>query len=260
MSQNPVLVDRQDGLAIITLNAPPLNLINLEMTAALDALLTDLAGDAQVRALVLWSAGDKAFCAGSDIAEFDAYMRPGAVIRDKLDAENTMYSRLADFPRPTVAAIEGVAFGGGLELAVCCDLIIADPAARFALPETRLGVFPGSGGTVRVPRRIGRARALEMIYLGEPIDAQTAFRWGLINRISEPGQVRNDARALGQRLASGPVSQNLAKAAIGLADSLPERDAISGMLPLIDQAFCSSDCREGVDAFRQKRQPRFSGR
>lgn len=260
MSRETIAIERRDGLAIVTLNAPPLNLVSLDMTAALDDAMAELSEDPGVRALLLQGSGDKAFCAGSDIGEFDAYMKPHAAIREKLYAENAMYSRLAGFPKPTVAALHGVAFGGGLELAVCCDLIIADPGARFALPETRLGVFPGSGGTVRVTRRIGRARTLEMIYLGEPIDARTALDWGLVNRVSAPGAVRDESLALAERLASGPLSQNLAKAAVDFADSLPEPDAIARMLPLIDQAFCSEDCREGVDAFRQKRPPRFKGR
>ncbi|MEM6463853.1 MAG: enoyl-CoA hydratase/isomerase family protein [Pseudomonadota bacterium] len=257
---NTIQVKREDGLAIITLNAPPLNLVSVEMTAELDETLADLDGDVSVRGLLLHGAGDKAFCAGSDIKEFHAYMAPGAVIKHKLTAENVMYSRLAHFRTPTVAAVTGVAFGGGLELAVCCDLIVADPQARFALPEVKLGVFPGSGGTVRVQRRIGHCRATEMTLLGEPIDAMTALHWGLINRVAEPGDVFSMAKEIAARFADGPVSQNLAKSALRYGYELPEDQAIDETLLLIDKAFVSQDCRVGVDAFRGKENPRFVGR
>lgn len=250
---------QNDGLGIITLNAPPLNLVSLEMTRDLSDLLARLDADPSVRALLLTGAGHKAFCAGSDIGEFDDYMAPGAVIEKKLARENEMYTQLARFRTPTVAAIRGVAFGGGLELAVCCDFILAAETARFALPEVRLGVFPGSGGTVRVQRRIGYTRAVEMTLLGDPIDAATALQWGLVNRIVADDRIMAEADALATRLAFGPVSQNFAKAALRLGADAPEDVAMKETLELIDTAFNSADCREGVDAFRAKQKPVFRG-
>ena len=169
MPQDPVLCAIEDGVAVVTLNNPPLNLVTLEMTRRLNDTVKRLADDPAVRVMVLTGAGDKAFCAGSDIKEFPEMMAAGAVVPKKLALENEAWSRVDDFPKPTIAAVSGLAFGGGLELAVCCDLIVAEEGARVALPEIKLGVFPGSGGTIRVTRRIGEGRAKEMMFFGEPL-------------------------------------------------------------------------------------------
>ena len=118
--------------------------------------------------------------------------------------ENETYSKVDDFPKPTIAAVAGLAFGGGLELAVCCDLLVVEENARLALPEIKLGVFPGSGGTVRVTRRIGEGRAKEMMFFGEPIDAQTALAWGLVNRVVPPGEALLTACRMAAELAQRP--------------------------------------------------------
>jgi enoyl-CoA hydratase len=249
-----------EGLAIVTLNTPPLNLVSLEMTQELSDLLAKLEADPSVRGLLVTGSGQKAFCAGSDIKEFDDYMVPGAVIEKKLARENAMYTQLANFRTPTVAAVQGLAFGGGLELAVCCDIIVAAESARFALPEVKLGVFPGSGGTVRVQRRVGYARALEMTVLGDPITSENALSWGLVNRVVPDDQLAEKAEEIATRIAQGPLSQNLAKSALHLAAELPEDAAIKGAMDLIDRAFNSSDCRAGVDAFRARQKPQFFGK
>ncbi len=176
----------EDGVAVLTLNNPPLNLVTLELTRQLDRALDRLASDPEARALVLTGAGERAFCAGSDIREFPKVADD--VIGKKLAAENRAYSKVDDFPKPTIAAIAGLAYGGGLELAVCCDLLVVEANARLALPEIKLGVFPGSGGTVRVTRRIGEGRAKEMMYFGDPIEPQTALAWGLVNRVVPVGR------------------------------------------------------------------------
>src|SRR5437867_4760581 len=149
------------GVAVLTLNHPPLNLVTLELTRQLGARLDRLAADPAVRALVVTGAGERAFCAGSDVGEFPSVLDD--VVRLKLARENETYSKLDDFPRPTIAALNGLAYGGGLELAVCCDLLVAGADVRLALPEVKLGVFPGTGGTVRVPRRVGEGRAKELM-------------------------------------------------------------------------------------------------
>jgi len=158
MTNKFILCDVQDGVATVTLNNPPLNLVTLDLTRQLRKTLDSLAADPEVRVMILTGAGDRAFCAGSDLTEFPSMMGPGLVVPNKLGPENEAYSKVDDFPKPTIAAVSGLAFGGGLELAVCCDLIVVEEKARLCLPEIKLGVFPGSGGTVRVTRRIGEGR------------------------------------------------------------------------------------------------------
>jgi enoyl-CoA hydratase len=257
MSTDPILCEVEDGVAVVTLNNPPLNLVTLDLTRALDRALDRLASDPAVRVLVLTGAGERAFCAGSDIREF-----PGVadhVIGKKLAAENRAYSKLDDFPKPTIAAVAGLAYGGGLELAVCCDLVVVEANARLALPEIKLGVFPGSGGTVRVTRRIGEGRAKDMMYFGEPIDPETALAWGLINRVVPPGEALIVAGRMAATLAERPnKALQLCKRAIDLAFDVSEDQATSRALALSAEAFASDDCKEGVRAFFAKEPPRFT--
>lgn len=256
--QTPVHCDiRGDGVAVLTLDNPPLNVVYRGLTIALGQALDALASDARVRAVVLTGAG-RAFCAGSDIAEFQPLMQPGRIGPEKLALQHQVFAALADFPKPTVAAVHGVAFGGGLEIAVCCDFIVADPAARLALPEIKLGVFPGSGGPVRVTRRIGESRAKEMMLLGEPIDATTALAWGLVNRISAAGEARALAVALAQALSTRPpLALSLCKKAIGYSWDDTEAGAIARALPLSERVFTSAEAREGVRAFLARETPRY---
>jgi enoyl-CoA hydratase/carnithine racemase len=243
----------------VTLNNPPLNLVTLELTRVLKQTLADLANDNAVRILVLTGAGERAFCAGSDISEFTSMMQAGQVVPKKLANENVTYSMVDDFPKPTIAAVSGLAFGGGLELAVCCDLIVVEEHTRLCLPEVKLGVFPGSGGTVRVTRRIGEGRAKEMMYFGDPIDAATALAWGLVNRVVPRGESLQVAQQMAAVLAQRPNrALQLCKAAVDLSFDTTEDDAINRSLRLSDQAFSSADCREGVRAFFAKERPRFT--
>ena len=153
MNHEPILHDIRDGVATVTLNNPPLNLVTLELTRALSRTLDELALDNAVRVLVLTGAGDRAFCAGSDIGEFPGMMGAGQVVQKKLSKENETYSKVDDFPKPTIAAVSGLAYGGGLELAVCCDLIVVEEHAKLCLPEIKLGGVPGSGGPGRWCRK-----------------------------------------------------------------------------------------------------------
>jgi enoyl-CoA hydratase len=259
MSQQTILCDIRDGVATVTLNNPPLNLVTLDLTRTLSQMLDRLARDDAVRVLVLTGAGDRAFCAGSDVSEFPHMMGAGQVVPKKLAKENETYSKVDDFPKPTIAAVSGLAFGGGLELAVCCDLIVVEEHAKLCLPEIKLGVFPGSGGTVRVTRRIGEGRAKEMMYFGDPIDAATALAWGLVNRVVPRGQSLRVAQEMAAVLAQRPNrALQLCKTAVDMSFDATEDQVVSRTLALSDQAFSSADCREGVRAFFAKETPRFT--
>lgn len=250
-----------DGVATVTLNNPPLNVVTLEMSRELDRVLRTLASDPDVRVLILTAAGERAFCAGSDISEFPNMLGRGKIVPMKLEFENQVYGRVAEFPKPTIAAVSGLAYGGGLELAVCCDFIVVEETTRLGLPEIKLGAFPGSGGTVRVTRRIGVSRAKEMMFYGEPIDAHTALLWGLVNRVVPVGQSRDAARAMAQGLANQPnLALQFCKTAIALSQELPEDEAIRRTMDLSDRVFDTEDCREGVRAFFAKEKPRFRHR
>jgi len=242
MAADPVLCSIEDGVALVTLNNPPLNLVTLELTRQLNSLVTKLAVDPSVRVMVLTGSGSKAFCAGSDIKEFPDMMAAGAVVPKKLALENEAYSRVDDFPKPTIAALNGLAFGGGLELAVCCDLVVGEAGNQVALPEIKLGVFPGSGGTIRVTRRIGEARAKEMMFFGDPITAETALD-------------------MARRLAAQPnVALQMCKQSVDMAFDTAEEAAVRASLALSDKVFASEDCSEGVRAFFAKEQPKFKHR
>lgn len=250
----------KDEVAVLTLTNPPMNVVSLELTRRLAEELKSLRADRTVRALVVTGDGDRAFCAGSDVREFPALIQEGAFVARKLAFENETFSLLDEFPKPTVAALNGLAFGGGLELAVCCDLIVAERQARVALPEIKLGAIPASGGTIRVARRVGEGRAKEMMLLGEPVDAATAQQWGLINQVVNAGQALPEAMRLAETLARGPrVAMELCKRSIGDAFGLPKQRALERALEFSDRVFKTADCREGVRAFLDKdRSPRFS--
>ncbi len=254
-----VRTDVNDGVALLTLDNPPLNVVSLALRRQLDEALVRLAPDPAVRALVVTGAGKRAFCVGSDIKEFPDYIRDGDVVDKKMRGENETYSRLDDFPKPTIAALNGAAMGGGLELAVCCDILIAEEGTRLALPEIKLAVFPGSGGTVRVPRRIGEGRAKEMMFLGDPIDARTALAWGLVNRVVPDGQALQAALALAREIATRPNrALQICKKAIDLSLDLPEDESIERVYALTDEAFATDDAKEGFRAFFAKDKPRFT--
>lgn len=254
-------IEKRARIAMLVLNNPPMNVVTLDMTRQMSEALADLAADPEVGALVLTGAGDRAFCAGSDIKEFPGLIEQQAIVSTKLGFENKTYGEAAHFPKPTIAAIEGLALGGGLELAAGCDFLIASETSRLGLPEIKLGGFPGSGGPVRVTRRIGLARATEMILLGEMIDAPTALAWGLLNRVAPAGQVRAAAIELAGRLAAGPA-QALYACKLALRDAVdrPESEAIARSLKLSEALSQTADFSEGVRAFAAKRPARFSDR
>jgi enoyl-CoA hydratase len=242
----------------LVLDNPPLNLVTGEMMERLDAALDAIARDPAVRAVVLTGAGTRAFCAGSDVKEFESLA--GRVAQGKLLYEKYVYRKLAELPVPTIAALEGDALGGGLELALCCDLRVASATARLGMPEVRLGVIPGSGGTQRLPAVVGPARAKELILVGELISAERAEQIGLVNAVAPAGEALAAATGLAERIAErGPVAVREAKRLIGHAGDLDIDAGLAAELDASDRVFASEDMLEGACAFFAKRPPDFTG-
>lgn len=258
MSSDLIVVER-GAITTIRLQNPPLNLVTVELTKALDQVLAQIEADEDVRCVIVTGTGDRAFCAGSDVKEFEALQ--GRVGEGKLLLEKAVYRRLARLPMPTIAAIQADALGGGLELALCCDLRVADARAKLGLPEVRLGVMPGSGGTQRLPRVVGLAKAKELILTGEIIDGSEALRIGLVNRVTSPGESMAASREIAETIAArGPVAVREAKAVIDLAGDVPLDEGLAGELDASERVFSSDDMLEGARAFFEKRQPKFNGK
>jgi len=246
-------------VAHLELANPPLNLVTRELTEQLREALAQLTAAADVRVVVVSGRGERAFCAGSHIGEFEGLR--GRVAEDKLLLEKLVYRQLARLPMPTIAAIEGDALGGGLELALCCDLRIASQRARLGMPEVRLAVLPGSGGTQRLPRIVGTARAKELILTGRIITADEAERIGLVNRVVPAGQAGQAAEAMAAEIAErGPRAVREAKQLIDAALDLDLDAGLAAELDASERVFASDDMREGASAFFDKRPPSYRGR
>jgi enoyl-CoA hydratase/carnithine racemase len=248
-------------VAHLELVNPPLNLTSRALLEELDEALGTLAASqpGDVRAVVVTGSGDRAFSAGSDVGEFEA--QRGSAGRERMALDERVSSRLAGLPMPTIAAIEGNALGGGLELALCCDLRVASARARLGLPEVRLAVTPGSGGTQRLPRVVGAARAKELILTGRVISAEEAERIGLVNQVVPAGEARMAADALAEEIAArGPLAVREAKALIDGALELDLEAGLAAELDASERIFATEDMVEGARAFFEKRNPHYRGR
>jgi len=255
-----LLYEKKDGIGIVTLNRPDkLNALNSTVYKELYDAFAAIEDDPEVRVVVLTGSGEKAFAAGSDVAEMQNM--------DTLDIQKFMAvirkasDQIYNLTKPTIAAIHGYALGGGCELSMCCDLRICSEKARFGQPEINLGLIPGASGTQRLPRLIGAAKAKEMIFMGDPIDAATAFSLGLVNKVVPVEKLMEEAMAWAAKMAgkSGPVLA-MAKAAInhGLdtdVDSGLDMEAKCDAL-----CFATYDRKEGMDAFLEKRKAVFKNK
>jgi enoyl-CoA hydratase/carnithine racemase len=258
---DPVKVERRGRAALLTLDRPErMNALSRDTLLALGRLGRELAADPEVRAIVLTGAGDKAFCAGADLKERQGFSDDD--VRAQVGLYRTELAALDRSPKPVVAALNGVAFGGGLELALVCDLRVAVPEAKVGLPETTLGIIPGAGGTQRLPRIVGEARAKEMILLGRRLTAQEALAWGLVNRVSPPGVnvVDDTLEFLAPILDGAPIAQAAALRAIDVSFEAPLEQGLELERVFYDETLRSEDRREALRAFAEKRKPAFQGR
>ena len=249
-----------DGIGLITVNRPDkLNALNSTVIAELDSLIHAAEDDAAVGGLILTGAGPKAFVAGADIAELADIAREHGIEMAKRGAR--VFRQIEQLNKPVIAAVNGFALGGGCELAMACHIRLASPTARFAQPEVKLGLIPGFGGTVRLPRLVGRGRALELLLTGNMIDAEEAARIGLVNRVVPAATLLDEARALLRvMLAQGPVARRLCLQAVDGALDLTMDDALALEATYFGDACASEDKAEGTRAFLDKRPSVFHGR
>jgi enoyl-CoA hydratase/carnithine racemase len=248
-------------VALLELDAPPLNLVTGQLLAQLDTALERLeaADPGDVRAVVVTGRGEKAFSVGSNVKDFEDHRASGGSARFELEAR--VAQRLAGLPMPTIAAIERSALGGGLELALCCDLRVASERAQLGLPEVRLAVTPSTGGTQRLPRIIGVARAKELLLTGRIVSADEAYRIGLVNEVVPAGEAVARARQIGEEIAErGPLAVREVKR---LVDDALDRDLAAGHAAEVETSvriFATDDLLEGARSFVEKRQPQYRGR
>jgi methylglutaconyl-CoA hydratase len=257
----PIRVEQRGNVAVWTITrAQRMNSLSRATLLAFGKLAREAASNASVRAIVVTGEGDKAFCAGADLKERQGMSEND--VRVQVDLYRTELGPLDLSPKPVIAAINGVAFGGGLELALVCDLRVAAAHAELALPETSLGIIPGAGGTQRLPRVVGEARAKEMILLARRLGAAEALAWGLVNRVTPAGtNVVDDAVAWIAPIADGaPLAQAAALEAIDRSFDAPLGLGMELEKVSYDKVLVSEDRREALAAFAEKRKPRFSGR
>jgi enoyl-CoA hydratase len=260
MSFVTLLVEDVNGVRWLTVNRPnKLNALNREVLAELETALREAAAAPEARALVITGAGEKAFIAGADISEFVS-LTPAAAEALSLRGQRLL-DLIAGSSKPVIAAVNGFALGGGCELALACHLRLASTNATFGQPEVRLGLIPGYGGTQRLPRLVGQGRALELLLTGATIDATTALAWGLVNRVTEPGALRETVQKLAEQiLAVSPVAAARCLAAVRDGASLPLERGLAAEAAQFGLCFASEDAREGTEAFLGKRRPSFPGR
>ena len=251
-----VLFSIEDRIATLTLNRPDkLNALDTDMLRSISAHLGTLDTSTGARVLIVTAAGDRAFCVGADIGVWSE-LEPIDMWRDWVRTGSAVFDRLARLRIPTIAALNGYAFGGGLELALACDLRIAAERAELAAPEAKIATVPGWGGTYRLADLIGSARAKQMIFTGARISAQTATEWGLVNDVVANGQLLARSRVIATEIAANaPISVQLAKAAIDGARGMGTGVTLEAMAGAL--AAMTEDAREGVAAYREKRTPEF---
>jgi enoyl-CoA hydratase len=249
------IIFEKAAIATLTVNRPPaLNALNREVLEEMARVIREVRHDSSVRVLIVTGAGDRAFVAGADIAAMSKMSASDGLDFSRLG--HRVMESFEDLPIPVIAAVNGFALGGGLELALACDLIIASDKARFGQPEINLGLIPGFGGTQRLPHRIGHNKARELIMTGEMFDAKTALDWGLANQVVVPAELMDTARKLAENLASkSAIALRQAKAALRAAFTMNEDAGLRFEQEAFGVVFGSADRVEGTAAFVEKRPP-----
>ena len=250
----------QTGVALLTINRPAkLNALNAEVIRELDNAFSEAASSGEIRGLILTGSGEKAFVAGADINELASI---DSIAAESLSLRGQgVFRKLESMRKPSVAAINGFALGGGLELAMAATIRVASPNARLGQPEVKLGIVPGYGGTQRLPRLVGRGKALELLLSGEPIDAVEAHRIGLVNHVVDQGELLSFSRAwLAKVLANGPIAVSLTMQAVDVGFDAGLDAGLRFEAMALGFSAATDDRREGMRAFLEKRAAVFAGK
>lgn len=255
-----LLITEEAGVAIVTINRPKaLNALNSTVLDELAQAFDELADNNAVKAIIITGAGEKAFVAGADITQ----MKDMNVVEGKVFAEKgqNVFMKIEQCPKPVIAAVNGFALGGGCEIAMACDIRIASEMAKFGQPEVGLGIIPGFGGTQRLARLIGRGMAKFLIYTADIIDAKEALRIGLVQKVTAPEALLDEAKAIaGRILKKSAIAVSLAKDAINRGMEMDIPNAMQYEAYIFGTCFASEDQHEGMTAFVEKRKPSFSGK
>lgn len=260
MAHETLLFETDGPVATITINRPQaLNALSTQVFAEMGALLERIAQDTAIRVVVLKGAGDKSFVAGADIGEMAGMSRAQAEARSWNGIR--LYDRMRRLPQPIIASIQGYALGGGMLIALACDIRIASTKASFGYPEIKLGIFPGTGGTVLIDRLLGAAAARAICILGERLSAERAYQLGIVNRLVDPGKLAAATAAAAQTVAGySPVALRELKRALNASLELDFASAREVEIEAYGAAFDSQDRQEGMRAFLEKRAPKFIGK
>lgn len=254
-----ITVEKEGKVVILTINRPDkLNALSSKVHVEGVAALDELRQDDGVRVVVITGSGEKSFIAGADISEFEGKT---PVTQRATFQERTLFNTIDSFPKPVIAMVNGFCLGGGNELALACDLRICSETARFSQPEINLGIIPGGGGTQRLTRLVGEGRSMEMILTGNMIDAEAAYRFGLVNHVYPAEELRAKTMELAAKIAEkAPIALQLAKEAVKFASRSNLDEGLRREVDLFAICFSTEDKKEGVSAFLEKRKPEFKGR
>jgi enoyl-CoA hydratase/carnithine racemase len=251
-----VLFEQKEMTAILTINRPKANQLSHDVINGLTMLLDKCKPDKSIRVIIITGSGDKVFCGGADLSEGFGNLEPV----DFLKRGQDLFNKIADFDKPVIAAITGHALGGGCELALACHLRVMKKSARIGLTETNLGIIPGYGGTLRLPKLIGETKAIEYMLMGRQIEAERAIELGLVNRICKDGETLNEALELAGELAGRPpLAVKAILKILSNAHSFDRETHLKTEREELANLFGTKDMVEGISAFAQKRKPQFKG-
>lgn len=252
-----ILLTKEAGIALVTINRPPMNALNSETLLELKGLFNELESDEEVKVVIITAAGEKAFVAGADIKELSLKTPAQALEFAKLGQE--VFNLIENLSKPVLAAVNGYALGGGTELALACDMVIASLNAKFGQPEIKLGIIPGFGGTQRLSRVVGKNLAKELIFTGELLPAQEAYRIGLVNKVVKPDELLPSAKELASKIAGCKLAVKVAKQIINKGVDTSLEKGLELEAQAFSECFSTQDAKEGLSAFLAKRKPEFKG-